>query len=412
VSAPRLQPIAAGERLASLDIIRGLALFGVLQVNLTYFSGHSYQDWAGLAYPLGWGGEMLTWLRDHLLKAKAILCFSLLFGVGLCIQMDRARAKGLAFGLFAARRLGALALFGVAHALLLWNGDIPLVYALAGLFLLPFLDARPRALVLAAAVAFAASVLREPVFGWLHVPEEFRVDHWLRQAAWLLEAANQGYGRGSWLEAARWRSWEWQHLDRCFNVKEMARCLPLFLLGLALWRKGVFRAPDRHLGLLRRLFHGTFWVGLGLSLLPGSPQALMAAWRAPGGHALLLQGAHEAGALCLALGYVSGCLLLLRRRPVAQALGHLAPLGRTALTNYLAQSLAATWSFNAHGLGLWGRVSPSACVFGGILFYFFQILWSRWWLARFQYGPAEWLWRSMTYAALQPFQRRPQQRRG
>jgi len=81
-----------------------------------------------------------------------------------------------------------------------------------------------------------------------------------------------------------------------------------------------------------------------------------------------------------------------------------------ALTCYLMQSVVGTWVFNAHGLGLWGRVSPAAYFLGGLAFYAAQIAFCHGWLARFRFGPAEWLWRSMTYGRLQPFLLRPRGR--
>ena len=148
----RLEPSAS--RIAAIDIIRGLALFGVLQVNLVSFSGQCYADWSGGTYVGGALSGPLSLIREMLIDGKAMSCFSILFGIGLAIQMERAMARGISFGRFAARRLGALALIGVAHAVFIWNGDILLDYAVIGLLLLPLLRARVRTILLVAAGAF------------------------------------------------------------------------------------------------------------------------------------------------------------------------------------------------------------------------------------------------------------------
>lgn len=390
-----VSPTQVDERIPALDIVRGLALFGVLQINLIFLSGHIYQMWAGVSYPQGWGGSVLTWVRDSFINGKAMSCFSMLFGVGLCIQMERAQARGHAFGLFAFRRLGALALFGIAHATLIWNGDILLAYALIGLLLLPLLRANVPTIIFAAALAFLAFINLNTALGWLHAPDGFRFSFWYKQASWLLQSANQFYGHGTWVDATRWRVWEWNHAFRSILVMSVIGCLPLFLIGLALWRSGILKDIKARIQTIRRIFHSVFWLGLVLSVLPYAWLKYLPK--------ILGRGLIEAAPLTLALGYFMGVLLLIQKEPWARWLSLLAPVGRMALTNYLAQSLVCTWIFNHYGLGLWGRVTPSGYIFGGVVLYFLQIAWSHWWLARFKFGPAEWLWRSMTYGSLQPF---------
>jgi len=401
-SAPSL-PVSSTERIAALDIVRGLALFGVLQINLVFFSGHIYQEWAGATYALGWGGPALSWVRDHLIAEKSMFCFSMLFGVGLSIQMERALARGQAFGGFALRRLGALAILGITHATLIWSGDILLVYAVTGLILVPLLRARVRTILIAAGIGFMVSSNYKIILGWMHVPNWLLFSHWYKQAPWLLHSANQAYGNGTWMEAAHWRIWEWNHVGRAIDILSVFGCLPPFLLGLALWRIGILRDTTGRVRSVRRIFHAAFWFGIAFSLVPFAwfahiPKPWEAGWRG-----MLLRGLFQAGPLTLALGYFMGILLLLQRERWSRWLSHLAPMGRMALTNYLTQSLVCTWIFNAHGLGLWGRIPPAGYILGGIGLYGCQIALSRWWLTRFSFGPAEWLWRSMTYGQMQQF---------
>ena len=398
-------PIGLGERIVALDIVRGLALFGVLQINLIFMSGNSYQQWAGVTYPLGWGGSVLTWAQENLINGKAVACFSMLFGVGVCIQMERISEKGYAYGLFAMRRLGALAVIGVAHSTLIWNGDILLVYAVAALALLPFLRAKVRTILFALSAAFLLELNHGTILHWLRAPDElFFFGHWKKQAAWLLQSATQAYGQSNWTEATRWRVWEWNHSIRAIELIGLFGVLPPFLLGLALWRSGILKDPTGRVQTIRRVFHSVFWLGLAISIIPSSWLELIhGAWWV-GWRGMLMRGVLvDAPPRLLALGYFMGILMLLQREWWVKRLVLFAPLGRMALTNYLAQSLVCTWFFNGYGLGFWTRVTPSAYFLGGMALYGVQIAFSYWWLARFKFGPMEWLWRSMTYGSLQPF---------
>ena len=384
---PLSSPVPPPERIQALDIIRGFALLGVLQMNLVFFSGRSYRELAGVPDSAGPLGAGLGWVRDWLLAGKSISLFSMLFGIGLAIQMERARARGAGVGWFAFRRLSALFLLGAAHSVLLWNGDILHLYALGGLAILPFLGRRPRVPLIGAAAVFALSVLRAPVMDLLRLPGAFLWSTWQGRAAAFLVQADQAYGAGTWMQACRWRVWEWAAMGPFFATHYLLTCIPLFLGGMALWGSGALRAPARHLRWIRLGCHATLWPGLGLAL----------------GYPALAFALGDLAAYAVAVGYLLGILLLLQRPRWRALLERLAPMGRMALTNYLAQSLICVWLFNGHGLGLWNRASTSACILGGCGLFVLQAAWSRWWMARFRFGPAEWLWRVLTYGRREPF---------
>lgn len=390
------------ERIDALDIVRGLALFGVLQINLISFTGHGYLEGAPGACPTGPISEVLAWVRDALINGKAMSCFSMLFGVGLAIQMERAAARGASFGGFALRRLGALAAIGIAHAVLIWNGDILLDYAVIGLLLFPFLKARVRTILLAAIGAFLLDITFRPILAAIHAPRSLLFSYWWEQFTWINPAACQAYGHGSWMEATRFRIWEWLHPGRAVHLISVLGCATQFFLGLALWRSGILKDLSVSYPFVRRLFHASFWAGITLTMLGAVFQDRIGLWR-HGWLDVARIGSHEGPMILLAVGYFMWVLLFLRRERWKRALGCVAPMGRMALSNYLTQSLICTWLFNAHGLGLWGRIPAAGYILGGIGFYIIQMIWSAWWLARFRFGPAEWLWRSMTYGTWQPF---------
>jgi uncharacterized protein len=226
-----------------------------------------------------------------------------------------------------------------------------------------------------------------------------RIGEWIAGATAVL-------GHGSWWDILLWRLNEWvEHF-----LSQFAAVYETFfssLLGLAVWRSGVLRAPEARLSALRRW---TPWlVGLGLA---GSafelylrPIRAFAGAHRPWGVALALPASlgAEFGTPLLALGYGGLILLAWQGLKWRAALAPFSWTGRMALTNYLAQSLVMTALFYGWGLGLFGRVSPAEGLGISLLFFGLQMLASRWWLERFRFGPAEWLWRCASYARIQPF---------
>jgi len=396
-----MQPVQNNERIVSLDILRALALFGVLWMNFSTFSGAAALGSLGQHVGHGWVDAWVSGLGGVLARNKAMSCFAMLFGIGLFIQFDRAKARGLRPSTFAFRRLGGLFLIGFLHWVLIWNGDVLTTYALVGFLLLLLLDARPRTFLL---LALSVVVLGDAVpflVKALHLPPGLDIFNTL---AGSNRAEDAVFGHGSWMASVGLRLLQWSSLETVgFFLASLSFAAPMFLVGALLWKQGIPQDPSSHAPAIRRLFHGTFWVGLLGSFLARDPfKFFPEAWKkAMQGTLWLYVG--DAGTYLLALGYFTGLLLLLTRRAWLERLKALAPMGRMALTNYLSQSLVFTWVFYHHGLGLWGRVRPGAALVVVVLFYAAQVAWSHWWLGRFRFGPAEWLWRSMTYGKWQPF---------
>ena len=387
-------PIRPDRRIAAIDALRGVALFGVLSVNLIQeFRVSVFQQFLSTAAV----GSRLDHVVDALvsigMEMKAFALFSLLFGVGMAIQFERLAAKTQRLSLLV-RRLLILLGFGIVHLCLIWNGDILTEYALIGLVALPFLYVSNRTLVAACAVAllvYAAlpSWLPDGFFG----PDEAGLRQYVR-------VATSVYASGTWGEIVR------------FNIAEIPRIVPLhvlvaprtfalFLLGALAWRSGLFRNPERH----RRLLIGAALLGLVLGLganllkLPDTGSS----WRAL---APVVSALITLGPVVLAIGYGASCIALYTFTGADRALGLLGPLGRMAFSNYLAQSLVFGWIFFGYGLGLFGRLSSAQAMFLGIAVYAGQVIVSQWWLKRFRFGPMEWLWRTLTYGVRQPWRLR------
>lgn len=387
-----LRPTTPGERLLQLDVLRGLALFGVLIVNLGVFSGSDFAVEAHLPYPMGWGGAGLAFLRDVLLESKAAALLAMLFGAGLAIQWEHATERGIAYLPFALRRAGALALLGLAHTFLLWNVDILLDYAVISLLLLPFMRLRGGRILWAIPCLVVVTLL-------LALPA-LRVPDASNQSGLSFALQQQHYGAASWLEALRFRASEFVHL---VGPQRLANRLPIltpfFILGVYFWRKGLFAEPEHHRPALRRLFIACFVLGLLSNLVPQDRLHAAVAVIPFQPLRILIKATAFFARPALTVGYAAGILLLVGQARWRRVLGVFAPLGRMTLTQYLLQSVFCTLVFNGYGLGLYGKVPMNLCILGGVAAFALQVWTSRLWLARFRLGPVEWLWRRMTYRA-------------
>ncbi|TAA20156.1 DUF418 domain-containing protein [Pseudoxanthomonas winnipegensis] len=384
-------PVAPGRRVAVIDVLRGVALFGVLSVNLIIeFRVSVFQQFLQPTM----AGSRLDRLVDAVvsigMELKAFALFSLLFGVGLAIQFERLASKPQRLSLLV-RRLLVLLGFGILHLCLIWNGDILTEYALIGLLALPFLYLPSGALIVfcaAALLLYAAmpSWLPDSFFG----PDEAGLRQYIR-------VATSVYATGTWSEVVR------------FNIAEIPRLVPLhvlvaprtfalFLLGVLVWRTGLLRDPERHRRLLIGIAVVGLVLGLGMSLLtlPGRGSSLRVL-------APLVSALTTLAPVVLAIGYGATCVALYTFTRLNRLLGLLGPLGRMAFSNYLAQSLVFGWIFFGYGLGLFGRLGASQAMLLGIAVYIAQVLISHWWLKRFRFGPMEWLWRTLMYGVRQPW---------
>ena len=409
-----LAPVAGGERVEEIDVVRGFALFGILLMNIEWFSRPFIELMLGLDRTMAPLDYAAGWTVMTFVQGKFYTLFSMLFGMGFAIQAERAAAKGVRFGWMFARRMLGLALFGAVHGYLVWSGDILLVYSIVGTLLVLLFRKTPISRLPKWAIAFILLVALAP-WGWV-ASQKAALDDPGRAAAAVAqheeqlaqtrrqaEEAREAYAHGTWGE---------QVLVRVQEMKMQLTFLPMFgwnvlgmfLLGAWLIRGGVMRRPAEH----RAFFRRALWLGL----LVGVPLAVAAMrlgaadgmtrvdWPLAVGASLMLVASF---ALCFA--YLSAFVLWTQAPGWAERLRPVAQAGRMALTNYLAQSLVATTLFNSWGFGLYGQVSRAAQLPLALGIWLANIAFSVWWLERFHFGPAEWLWRSFTYGRAQPMRR-------
>lgn len=416
------EPVARRERIAVLDILRGFALFGILTVNMYLFSRPIQALYQGIGLDGRPAHEQAAdWLVAFFSTGKFYTLFSFLFGLGFILFIDRARAKGQPAAPLFARRLLALLAFGLVHAFFVWIGDILTFYALLGFVLLLFAWVkRPRTLLIWAGAIWVLSLLISTAFLGLMavaavVPEaRAPMEAGLAAERAVAEAeyarALEVYGTGNFLEVTGQRAHEitstW-----LFSAAMAPSILMMFLVGAYFGRREIFQNVDAHLPLFRRLLTWGLIIGL-----PANAIYASLIWSDPytTDGLVAIMGAFVAGLIgqpALSMAYMSAIVLLTRREPWGQRLSVLAPVGQMALTNYLLQSLLCTLIFYGYGLGLFGQFSTVAgLVLAAAIFFLVQIPLSHWWLARFRYGPAEWLWRTLTYLRPQPMHREPRER--
>lgn len=381
------RPVRPDQRVAAIDVLRGVALFGVLTVNLlTVFRISIFQQFLPPALKSSSLDRAVDWIVSVGLELKAFALFSLLFGVGLAIQFERLASNEMR-SMLLFRRMLALFAIGVFHLCFVWNGDILTHYALVGLIILPFLYASKRVLIAACAVAllfYAAIPIWFPDL--LYWPDEAGLRQHVQEATYV-------YAHGTWSEVTRFSMSE-VPLYASLLLAVTPRTIALFLLGVLAWRLGVLRNPARH----RRVLIGTAVVGVVLGL-----GMTVLAVPTAGALAPLFSALMSFSSVLLAIGYGAAVIAFYSFTRSGRVLALFGPVGRMAFTNYLVQSLVLGWIFFGYGLGMFGRLSSSQAIVLGMILYFCQVIVSQWWLQRFRFGPMEWLWRTLMYGTRQPW---------
>jgi uncharacterized protein len=389
LAAPARGPLAPSQRIEGIDVLRGLALFGVIAIHAVFeFRVDIFEQFLPAGNNIDLIDRALKAILSAAVELKAFALFSLLFGAGLAIQFDRLADNPRRTALLV-RRLLILLLIGAVHLVLIWNGDILVEYALAGLIVLPLLFG-PAWLVLAAATAslllFIAMPLLPPVVA-------FPSQAWIRDH---IAQAAIAYGDGGFLDVLAFRIREIPAIS-ALHVAIFPRTIALFLFGALVWRSGMLRRTPQHKRLLFGIAAGGILTGGALTF--AAEDTSWFGWPAR-------EAIERLGAVILAFGYGAAVIGLVSVPLGKRMLAWAAPVGRMAFTNYLAQSLILGWIFYGYGFGLFGRVGVTTALAIGVVVYAAEVAFSAWWLERYRYGPLEWLWRSAMYGTWEPMLKR------
>lgn len=395
-SAGDASALPVRERIQTLDVLRGVAVGGILFANVLVFFGLFVMPPDRAAALSTVAADQIALLLERVfVEGKFYSVFSLLFGIGFGVQL--ARGGDAVLPRFK-RRLSILLAIGAFHAFLIWAGDILILYALLG-FTMPWfarksnrdllrwtviLLAVPTALyVLAVAVSMiAGSGAAPPPQPGSGVPPAILK---------FFEAMGTGGIKDAFIGNLVFFAGRWADL---FITVRFPKVLGMFVLGLWTVRTGIALAPSDHRGTLAR------WSRLGWGI--GLPANVIAAWAferweymPPSVGALLGVVAQGVGIPMLALGYAATVALLVvdGRRLITV----FAPVGRMALTNYLMQSVICVVLSYGFGLALWWRIGASTAMAIAAAIVVLQIPLSALWVSRYRYGPVEWIWRRLTY---------------
>jgi uncharacterized protein len=389
---PASAPVSPAERIDAIDILRGLALFGVLAINIVNeFRVSIFEQFLPAAGTTSTADRAVQTFLTMAIELKALALFSLLFGMGLAIQFERL-AKNPHRATLLLRRLAVLLMIGLIHLFLIWNGDILTEYSLAGFLVLPFLWA-PRGLLATGALLFLALYLVMPLLPPV-VP-------W-PTTAWIMDHvidARHVYGMGGFLDILAFRIREVPFIFP-LHVFIFPRTIALFLFGMFVWRTDIIRHPADHGRLVLTVAIVGVFAGAALTIA-GEAQALLGLPSLGLAHHPVMRLA----TVFLAIGYAAAIIALVSTARGKRMLAWAAPLGRMAFTNYLAQSVIFSWIFYGYGLGLFGRVGVLTALAIGVCIYVAQVMISAQWLRYYRFGPVEWLWRTLMYGIPQRLRR-------
>ncbi len=424
-------PVPEHERIMTLDVIRGVALFGILLENASLFafpveSGHPFNEYTTTA------DQLAAMFRLRFVDGKFYILFCILFGAGMILQSKRAEASEGAFTRTYVRRLAVLMIIGVVHGLLLFSADILAFYAVIAFAALPFRKVKLKSMPAIIATFFLINVLSLGLYAALNpqhpTPSEPDWHQLLENERLALQATAESSVRETDSESIRGAAWipfpalatalastaelefyefmaDEQRIFQSGDFMEMVRhravtflvswrlklvilswgILALFLLGIYLAQRSFFLATGQY----RRVHQKTLFWGLLVAIT----------FQAMGG------ATQFAGNIGLSLSYASGVALICARNNQSIVLRALASAGRMALSNYLGQSVICGLVFYSYGLGLFGQLSLAQAVLVAVPIFVCQLIFSAVWLYFFRFGPMEWVWRTLTYWRIQPIRR-------
>lgn len=397
-------------RIQSIDVLRGFALLGILLMNGQAFS----MPLAAYFHPFAYGGSdpwnlAVQGLVHLIADQKFMALFSLLFGASVLLIIDGRKAKGLRAGRFHYARNFWLLLIGLAHGVLIWSGDILIIYAACSFLLYVFRNLRARWNLVLGLLCFLA-----PTMLYLALDESLLAsvkdlpDFWHARGQ-SLEASLKIY-RGGYADQLAHRLSDHESSGSIYPKIVFAlalidipfRAIGMMLVGMALFRTGVLSGKKSPRFYQRWMYWG-LGVGFGLAglgLYLNYSHDWSPSWALGRGRLLNLWAVPP-----VAMGYIGLVMCWCNSKRATKLRAALAQVGRMALTNYILQSVLCTFVFYGFGLGLFGSVNRCQLlgITGGI--WVLLIAFSGFWLKRFRYGPLEWLWRSLTYLKIQPLRR-------
>ncbi|WP_245745100.1 DUF418 domain-containing protein [Lentibacillus persicus] len=374
-----------------IDASRGFAILGIFVVNIGAFSAPYFLYGGGMEAWSNQVDQAVQVIIDIFFQASFYTLFSILFGFGLQILKERLEEKAIAVKPFLYRRLFILIGFGLVHAFLIWHGDILLSYGIIGLVFTAFVFHDEKTILAWGSLILLVSVS-------LYTLMLYNVRDLLGTAnTFEIRLAKENYASNDLGAILGQNLNDWLYSNSVFSYILLGTTLlPLFLFGMYLGKKRWLHRPaDFKQELMKGWLISLFF----FVVLKAGPYVF-------GNPDWFSYAQDNLGGSASALFYLFTITLLAQRRFGVKLLKPFSFVGRMSLSNYILQSLICFVLFYGIGFGLYGSVRPVEAMGVVVLVYTAQILFSKWWLARFRYGPLEWLWRSLTYRQRQPLRER------
>jgi len=398
------QPIKGASRIKEIDIVRGFALFGVLLVNVVYFSSITLESLTSGVTPLS-NPLMLTSSLDRISaiiiqlfgEGKFYTIFSFLFGLGFYIFIQRAEEKGLSAKHLFNRRLITLLIFGLLHLFLVWYGDILHAYALGGFILLRFRNKSikyiKRWIIILLIISTVIAILKSA--SPIAIDTHFNYENYFSYNKGVTNSFNI-YGSGNYFETIKYRAVNEIPYVLIYLLFIIPKTLAMFLLGVICGKLNIFNKLNENYTFIKKGWIITGALGLTTTIICiifgyfYLPNLMISS--------LVFGLFYEMGTVFLSLFYIASLLLLMKRKIYFKIFAPLEGVGRMALTNYLVQCILCSFIFYGHGLGLISRIG----IFQGVIFtlalFGLQIITSNIWFKYYNFGPFEWVWRKLTYS--------------
>jgi uncharacterized protein len=427
--------IAERERILTLDVLRGVAIFGVLLANIFIFAFPAGSP-SLVAEGSSAADQSIGLFLGLFVQGKFYTVLSLLFGAGIALQSRRAaRLSRPATGMYV-RRLILLALIGIVHAVFFFAADILLFYAIIAFLALPWRRAEPKTLLVAAVALYAVGLVVMAAYAYRsgeHVSPQEPDWRELAEASRSTAQPTRGgvfpmmagllrfselefyefmaderriFAEGTCLDMAKHRAVRSLMFGLPLRLAFLSwTVLALFLVGMYLVMRSLITDVSRNTSEYGRAANSLFVVGMILQLVGGAAQLKAGAyfWAVP----VYLVGTF-AGIVVVSLAYAAWLVVLCARRPDSHVVRALAAVGRLALTNYVGQSVICGAIFYGHGLGLIGQLRAVQVMMLVLPVFGIQVAFSALWLRYFRLGPVEWIWRTLSYWRIQPLLRRAQ----
>ena len=424
-------PVVATERIDAIDKLRGIAVAGILVMNIYGFA----MPFAAYSNPLAYGGtewyNVGTWFFTHIFfDQKFLPMFSMLFGAGLVMMAGRAEAKGVKYGGIWYRRSFWLMMIGAVHGYLIWFGDILFHYALFGMFIYPLRNRKPRTLIIIACLVLPVALVLSAGSGVymqklqaasveiselqaageeLSEEQEEQLQEWEDMSIFIgppevaVRKDLDGYHR-SYPEVIAYRAPATAMMQTQASIFIVWRVGGLMLLGMALMKLGVL-SGERSNAYYKKMMLAGYAFGVPIVLFSAYD---LSAHQWDGMYLMSVGGMwNYVGSILMSLGHISVFMLIIKSGAFRNLMERFAALGRMALTNYLMHSVVLTTVFYGYGLGLYGTIPRIWQMLFVVTMVGFQLWFSPFWLRSYRFGPVEWVWRSLTYWKRQPFRLMP-----